>query len=149
MSTIHWLSDVSGDFSYAADWKGGAVPGPSDSAVLDATGSPFTVTSYANEAVKSLVLAANATLDIGYGTVTASSGTGRGVNAGTINVGRADNSELTGPALEVGGTLSNVGGITLQPTHGRHGGAVLLAADTMLKGGESHGFDRIREFHVL
>ena len=50
MSAIRWLSDISGDFANAADWKGGVVAGRLDGAILkasgsEAAGSPFTVTS--------------------------------------------------------------------------------------------------------
>ena len=38
MAQIHWLNDISGSFTNAADWNGGMVPGPSDDAILDAAG---------------------------------------------------------------------------------------------------------------
>jgi hypothetical protein len=45
MTAIHWLSDTNDSFTNAADWSGGKVPGASDSAIVDAVGSSFTVTS--------------------------------------------------------------------------------------------------------
>ncbi|HZL00223.1 MAG TPA: hypothetical protein VFC47_09995, partial [Caulobacteraceae bacterium] len=105
---FHWLNPVSADFNTAADWSGGVVPGPADDAILDAPGATdYTVTASTNETVNSIQTAATATLSIAAGTFTASKGTGSGDNAGAIVVG--DNTTLA-----VGGTLDNVGTISLQ-----------------------------------
>jgi len=103
MAQIHWTSPVSADFSTAADWSSGTVPGAGDDAILDAAGSAFTVTSNVDETVGGIQTASNATLDITGGNFTASAGTG--VNAGTIIVGEA--------TLTVGGTFNNAGTINL------------------------------------
>jgi hypothetical protein len=88
MSQVHWLNAVSGSFTNAADWSGGAVPGPSDDAILDAPGStPYTVTITSVQMINSLQTAANATLDLASGYVGDAEGTGAGVNAGIILVG--------------------------------------------------------------
>ncbi len=39
MTQIHWLNPVSADFNAATDWSTGTVPGPGDTAILDAAGS--------------------------------------------------------------------------------------------------------------
>jgi hypothetical protein len=113
MTQIHWTSPVSADFGTAADWSGGKVPGAGDDAILDATGSPFTVTSNVDETVGSIRTASNATLDIAGGDFTASAGTGAGVNAGRIIVG-------PGAALSFGGTLENTGSIELVTSIGHN-----------------------------
>ena len=41
MSTIDLLAAISGNFTDAADWKGGKVPGPADTGVIDAIGAPL------------------------------------------------------------------------------------------------------------
>ena len=76
MSKIHWLNAISGSFTNPVDWKGGLVPGVRDDALLDAGGQAFTVTSSVDETVKSIQLAANATLSLAAGTFTANKGTG-------------------------------------------------------------------------
>jgi hypothetical protein len=127
MSKIHWTNPVNADFSTAADWSGGVVPGASDAAILDAAGSPFTVIASVSETVSSIQLVAAATLDITGGTFTAVAGTGRGANAGNIILGY-------GCSLAIGGTLDNTGVITLQ--NGFVGTAgVALTSSTILSGG--------------
>ena len=103
MSSIHWLNDVTGAFTNAADWRGGVVPGASDNAILDAAGSAFTVTSDVSETVRSVRLSANATLSLTAGTFDALKGTGSGANAGVILVG-------AGATLVCGGTVTNAAG---------------------------------------
>ncbi len=113
MTQIHWARSVSGDFSNAADWTGGGVPGPSDQAVLDSTGvTPYTVTVGSSRTVASLQTAVNATLTITNGAASTyfdiTNGTAGGVNAGVISVGAPS----TGPVaceLDVGGAFDNAG----------------------------------------
>ena len=45
MTAVHWLTDINGSFTNAADWSSGKVPGASDDPVLNTVGSSFTVTS--------------------------------------------------------------------------------------------------------
>jgi hypothetical protein len=54
MAINRWIG-VSGDWSTASDWSAGAVPGPSDEAVMAAPGS-YTVTVATSESVGSIVL---------------------------------------------------------------------------------------------
>ncbi|MEO7026100.1 MAG: hypothetical protein ABI056_00940, partial [Caulobacteraceae bacterium] len=88
MSQIHWINPVDGKFDTAADWSGGVVPGAHVSAILDAAGAAFQVSASGDETVKSIKLAANATLDITGGTFQAknATGVGAGANAGNILV---------------------------------------------------------------
>ena len=125
MAEIHWANAVSADFATAADWTGGAVPGPSDDAILDAKGSPYTVTASTGQSVESIQTAANAVLLI-KSTFGDAGGTGAGANAGTINVdgtltagGIFDNTGAV--ALDIGALTVAAGGLTLSG-----GGSVLL-----------------------
>ena len=114
MSSIHWLDDVTGSFTNAADWRGGVVPGASDNAILDAAGSAFTVTCGVSETVRSVRLSSNATLSLTAGTFDAVKGTGSGANAGVILVG-------AGATLVCGGTVTNAaGGVILAGVSRRH-----------------------------
>ena len=63
MATINWLGG-DGDWSTAADWSGGVVPGAADDVTIGATG-PYTVTVTATETARSLTLNSDATLEIG------------------------------------------------------------------------------------
>jgi hypothetical protein len=56
MTNIHWKQPVDGDFATASDWRGGAVPGASDAAILNVTGPDYTVTSDEAQTVGSLSL---------------------------------------------------------------------------------------------
>ncbi len=124
MTNIHWADAVDGAFDNAADWKGDAVPGPSDDAILDATGARFTVTATSGATVEGVQLASNATLAISKGAFVATAGTDGGANAGTIAV--------TGGAMfQTGGILNNSGGITLSGA----GSELRLLSDTTLTGG--------------
>ena len=125
MTAIHWAGSINGNFTNAADWAGGGVPGAGDDAVLDATGSPFTVTSSVGATVKGIQLASNATLAITGATFTATNGTDGGVNAGTIAV-------THGAVFQTGGLLDNAGGITLS---GASSDLRLLSNTTLTGGG--------------
>jgi hypothetical protein len=82
MSDIYWLNAVSGNFATPGDWSGGTAPGPSDTAILDADGGPYTVlyNGNTNHQVKSLQLSSNATFEVAVGGFSAATI----VNAGTI-----------------------------------------------------------------
>jgi hypothetical protein len=112
MTQIHWANPISGSFINASDWGGGAVPGASDDAILDAVGSGrYTVTASTSQTVDGIDLAANATLSIAGGTFTAANGTDSGVNAGAISV-------APGAALVVSGSFNNTGSVSLGGGHG-------------------------------
>ena len=102
MASVHWQSAVTGDFSNGTDWSTGAAPGPSDDAILDASGSsPYTVVVTKNTTVKSIQTDPNALLDILAG-FSATGGTGTGVNAGVIQI-------ENGGTLTLQGTVDNTG----------------------------------------
>ena len=44
MAGIHWATPVSGDFTDAADWTGGVVPGKNDTAIIAGGPRAYTVT---------------------------------------------------------------------------------------------------------
>jgi hypothetical protein len=119
---IHWLYAVDGSFTNASDWSGGKVPGASDDTVLDAVGAAFTVISRGDEAVHSIRLASNATLDLTGGTFATSKGTGSGQNAGIILIG-------AGATMITGGSVTDSGTIALDS--GKAGAASLLFQDKM------------------
>jgi hypothetical protein len=143
MSEVHWLNAVSGSFTNAADWSGGAVPGPSDDAILDAPGStPYTVTVTSVQMINSLQTAANATLDLASGYVGDAEGTGAGVNAGIILVGAGATFVAGGEIVSSGrievygagatfsatGEVANSGTISIDGT--ASGGAFFLVKNT-------------------
>jgi hypothetical protein len=71
MATIRWANAVDGNFDTVADWSTGTVPGRDDPVILGALDlSPYTVTASASETVKSMHIAANATLSITGGSFT-------------------------------------------------------------------------------
>ncbi|MHB8528859.1 MAG: beta strand repeat-containing protein [Caulobacteraceae bacterium] len=135
MAQIHWASAVSADFSAAADWTGGVVPGVADDAILDASGGAYTVTVSASEGVNSLQTAANATLSITSVALTANAGTGSGVNAGVILVG-------DGTTLRVGGTVDNSGQISLLSVGGATNLSIISGSNLTLTG---HGKVRLSD----
>ena len=123
MAQINWLNDTSGDFSNAADWSGGVVPGPSDDVSLGAlAGTPYTVSVKSDEEIASLVTAANSTLTIGgFATFQVDNTSGMTSNAGTI-IASAD--------LATEGSWRNTGLISIGQA-----GSLLLNGDLTLSGG--------------
>src|SRR6516165_1863483 len=100
MAKINWISG-GGDFAIGTNWSTGKVPGPSDIANINASGT-YTVTSSLSETVLAITTIPTATLDFtGVGLI-ALAGTGTGANAGTIAV-------ETGSDFSVGGTVKNSG----------------------------------------
>ena len=86
MAEISWAAAINGDFTDAADWTGGVVPGAADDAILGAAGGDYIVTlssSDPSQTVNSIQTAANATLVLDD-TFSAMNGTGSGANAGDI-----------------------------------------------------------------
>jgi len=124
---LHWLGPVSANFTTAADWTAGVVPGPANDAILDASGSTrYTVTAATSQTVDSVQIAATATLEV-TGAFTATTGTGSGANAGEILA-------ANGGAFTAGGTLDNTGLIALAAASGR---TSLLVSGPLTLGG--HG----------
>ncbi len=103
LGDIHWASQIDGTFRAAADWTGGAVPGPSDDAVLDASGANlYTVTASSSQSVDSVQLAVDAILSVTGGTFLSATGTGAGANAGWLLI--AD-----GATFQASGQMDNTG----------------------------------------
>ncbi len=67
LSTVTWASDVSGDWDNPSMWTGGAVPGPSDDAVISFSDITVTHDTSASDTVDSVNCAA--TLDISSGSL--------------------------------------------------------------------------------
>jgi hypothetical protein len=107
MTAIHWNTATSGNFNTGSNWIGNSVPGSGDDAIIDATGSTYTVTSSQSNTVNDIRTVSVATLDITNGTFTATAGTGAGANAGTII---AENNTF----FDVAGTVNNSGAIDLK-----------------------------------
>jgi hypothetical protein len=121
-----WTNTSGGDFANGANWnQNGAVPGPSDDALLTTVGT-YTVTSSANETVNSLQMISTVTFDINGGTFYAAAGSGSGTDAGVIAV--ANNA-----TFEVGGTLAGAGTVMLNSINNFTG--FELNANTTLSGG--------------
>ena len=102
MANIHWANAVDGNFNDSGDWSPSQVPGPGDTAILDASGGAYTVLAQhgllePNQTVEGIQTAANATLLVQGGlellgllpantVFSATGGTGGGSNAGIIEV---------------------------------------------------------------
>jgi hypothetical protein len=128
MSKIHWSSQVSADFNMSADWSSKTVPGATDDAILDASGSTaYTVTASTNETVNSIQTASTATLSITGGTFTAAAGTGTGGNAGFIIVGDAT-------TFAIGGTFANSGTVTIASAGSGNPTVLAISKSTTLNG---------------
>lgn len=107
MALNRWIG-VSGDWSNPSDWSANAVPGPSDKAVIAATGN-YTVTVTTSELVSSVVLNdPGATLDISPfppGTLVTLAVSGSAViKSGTLEI-QGDGYSLPGGVLAIGGSL--------------------------------------------
>lgn len=95
MSTVTWKKAASGDWSSAAKWSTGKVPGAADAVAIAAAGS-YTVSIASPQAAKSLTIAsAKATVLVNAAFAV---GGVLALNAGTLNL-------MTGGVLQ-GGTLS-------------------------------------------
>ena len=108
-ATFHWTNASGGDWTDAGSWASNAVPQSADHAIIDAAGA-YAVTTNADETVATLAIGADAALNIGAGTTfTIAHSTGLDANSGAISVG-------DGSTLAFGGTLANLGSITLGST---------------------------------
>ncbi len=148
-TAVHWAKAISGDFTTAADWTGGVVPGLTSIVTLDAPGStPYTVTVSTTQSVNAIQTAADATLDI-TGNLTVTNGTGSGVNAGVLEatgtsgyVKISNGLDNSGQLVAGGGVVSDNGSVTNTGTLVADGGGFLAitgavsgAGGAMIDGG--------------
>ena len=148
MAVRHWL-DSNGNWTTAADWTGGVVPGSTDEAVIDAPGS-YAVSENASSTapidVDLIEIGAGAVLaitdvtgnEVGSGEITSKgtlaldgtavlSVTGGVTNSGTLDVDVFGGDG--GASLTIAGTLANTGTGTAQsPTTHPAGDTLTLAA---------------------
>ena len=108
VNTDQWKNATSANWTTPTDWSSPAgVPTTADVVMLDAPGA-FKVTSNANETVYELNTVSTATLAVARGTaLSVTNGTGAGVQAGTLSVGR-------GATLNISGAFDNTGTIWAQ-----------------------------------
>ncbi len=108
LSTVTWASDVSGDWDNPAMWTGGAVPGPSDDAVISFSNVTVTHDTSVSDTVDSVNCAA--ALDITSGSLTidtTSSSQPTSTISGQFNLSGASLQVLAGNLyLTGGGTVS-------------------------------------------
>ncbi len=106
MTSVSWKDSVSGNWTLAADWDTGTVPGTGDEAIIAVAG-PYTVSLTTPITVLSISIGATtatlAVLDPG-GTDTITNGV---TNAGVFNVDEGENQG--GSTVAIGGTLTNTG----------------------------------------
>ena len=108
LATVAWASDVSGDWDNPSMWTGGAVPGPSDDAVISFSDITVTHDTSASATVDSLNCAAG--LDITSGSLsidTTSPSQPSSTVSGQFNLNGASLALLAGNlGLSGGGTIS-------------------------------------------
>ena len=126
VAPVAWAKDVNGDWTTAADWAPRTVPGIYDDVTIAAAGAnAYTVTSAANVTVDSIATGATATLNLNGGTFTTLTGTGSGINAGTIKIQGTS-------AFEIEGSFSDAATGVISAARS---GAVIDLADADVSGG--------------
>lgn len=88
--TTHWTNSSGGDWYGATNWSDG-VPGSTDTALIDASGS-YVVTTTADVDIKNLVVDAGATLSLGVGSPFVVEGDA--INNGNIATGSVDGKRI-------------------------------------------------------
>ena len=108
LATITWANDVSGDWDNPSMWTGGALPGPSDDAVISFSDITVTHDTSPSDAVDSVNCAA--TLDLSSGSLsidTTSASQPTSTVSGQFNLSGASLQVLSGNVnLTGGGTIS-------------------------------------------
>ena len=118
MSAVSWKSGVSGDWSQAADWSTGLVPGAGDDVTISIAGT-YVVTVSTTEAAHSVTLGySGATLQIG---AKLSVGTSFSATAGKVAIGAFQTLALAGPTgfglvNNYGPTVAGPGALTTAGT---------------------------------
>jgi len=122
--TIFWAAATSGNWSNPANWVGGVVPGPTETAAITVPGT-YTVTLDVNDTIAGLQLGGSS----GTQTLAAASRTFRVSGTAQVNANgfldfRA--STLTGGTLSNSGTILSTGSSTISP-------AVVTSASSLLR----------------
>ena len=121
MATIKWIAG-NGSWTTASDWSPATVPGSSDDAVIDASGS-YTVTLGVPITVNSIAISdSSATLSVNDSGQTETV-QGSLTNSGSLNIDTGGNS--SGTKLSVGGDLSNSGTVSVGTGFRGDGGSTL------------------------
>ncbi len=124
MAIVNWKNSVSGNWTIAADWSTGSVPGVADSAILGLSGT-YTVSITSPIAVGSIAIANSAaTLSVNAAgqTVTVA---GALIDGGTLLVDVSGGQG--GTTLAIDGSLTGNGGVTIG--NGSLSSSTLVTAD--------------------
>ena len=136
-ATFSWASGVNGDFASASNWTSGGESPPTSAPifndnVLITQGGVYTVSSFADQTINSLVMASGATLDIIGGVFTIENGTFFANTSGTIEVNAGATLVLDGE-VDNAGTIEAVGGtIELLATLTGSGANLISSGGTLI-----------------
>jgi autotransporter passenger strand-loop-strand repeat protein len=136
-ATFSWASGVNGDFASASNWTSGGESPPTSAPifndnVLITQGGVYTVSSFADQTINSLVMASGATLDIIGGVFTIENGTFFANTSGTIEVNAGATLVLDGE-VDNAGTIEAVGGtIELLGTLTGSGASLISSGGTLI-----------------
>ena len=131
MATIKWITG-NGSWTTASKWNTGTVPGSSDDAVIDASGS-YTVTLGVPITVNSIAISdSSATLAVNDSGQTETVIVGL-TNSGNLNIDTGGNS--SGTTLSVGGNLTNTGTVNVGTGFNRDGGSTLTISGNLVNSG--------------
>jgi hypothetical protein len=119
LATVTWINPAGGDWDTAANWSSGALPGPSDDAVIAVPGIIVTHSSSASDSVSSLTISASdSTLDLSNGSLSI-----------------AATSSISGDLTMEGGTLSAAGTLTVSGSATWTGGTITGGGALAAEGG--------------
>ena len=131
MATIKWITG-NGSWTTASEWSPATVPGSSDDAVIDASGS-YTVTLGVPITVNSIAISdSSATLAVNDSGQTETVTVGL-TNSGNLNIDTGGNS--SGTKLSVGGDLTNSGTVNVGTGFNRDGGSTLTISGNLVNSG--------------
>ena len=106
LSTVNWIQPGGGDWDTPSNWSTGALPGPSDHAVIDVPGITVTHSSSMSDSVNSLTISSSdSTLDMSSGSLALATTSSI---AGSLTLSGATLS--TAADLTVSGSMSWTGG---------------------------------------
>ncbi len=136
LSTIYWNNAAGGDWDTASNWKGGALPGPGDDAVINEPGGVvITHSQNTTDTINSLTASDPITLSSGTLTIGTSLTDSSAVSlaGGTL----ANATIQAGTVLQVASSnpVNTLQNVTLAGTLNINGGAVAAGAGLTLAGG--------------